>query len=106
MKNAELTIQSNIVKLLRLKNIMVFSVPNGANFLNVKTRMLMMSSGLLSGVSDLIVLLPNKALFLEVKTKTGRQQDTQKVFQKNVEALGFEYHLVRSLDDVCKLFGI
>jgi len=103
-KNEELTIQSNIVKLLRLKGIMVFSVPNGANFPNVHTRMLMMSSGLTPGVSDLIVLLKRDVIFLEVKTAKGKQSQSQKQFQEDVEKLGFNYHVVRSLDQVIDIF--
>lgn len=57
------------------------------------------NTGFLPGVSDLIVLLPNKAMFFEVKTSIGRQSDKQKEFQQTVELLGFEYHLVRSLED-------
>ena len=57
------------------------------------------NTGFLAGVSDLIVLLPNKAMFFEVKTSIGTQSPKQKDFQQTVELLGFEYHLVRSLDD-------
>lgn len=57
------------------------------------------NTGFLAGVADLIVLLPNKAMFFELKTSIGRQSDKQKEFQQTVELLGFEYHLVRSLDD-------
>lgn len=57
------------------------------------------NTGLLPGVSDLIALLPNKALFIEVKTITGTQSPKQKDFEQIVSNLGFEYHLVRSLED-------
>ena len=57
------------------------------------------ATGLLSGVSDLVILFPNKTVFCEVKTPTGTQSDNQIEFQKHVESLGFEYILVRSLDE-------
>jgi hypothetical protein len=57
------------------------------------------STGVVAGVSDLIVLLPNRCLFIEVKTEIGRQSDKQKEFEQIVKNLGFDYQLVRSLDD-------
>jgi len=78
----------------------IFSVPNDSS--SKEETMRKKATGLLSGVSDLIVLLPNKAIFCEVKTEAGTQSDAQKDFQKQVEALGFEYILVRNLDDLKK----
>ena len=75
----------------------IFSVPNDTS--DVRELMRKKSTGLKAGVSDLIVLMPNKCMFVEVKTETGNQSDKQKEFQSIVENLGFEYHLVRSLDD-------
>lgn len=81
----------------------IFSVPNDTT--DVRELMRKKSTGLKAGVSDLIVLLPNKVLFVEVKTNTGVQSDKQKEFQQQVEKLGFEYHLVRSLDDFIKIIS-
>lgn len=79
------------------KNI-IFSVPNGGTRNKIEAIKLK-ATGLMPGVSDLIVLLPSKCLFIEVKTDTGKQSDNQKVFESKVTALGFDYYLVRSLDD-------
>ena len=51
------------------------------------------------GCSDLIVFLPGKALFFELKVRYNTQQDNQIEFQKLVESLGFDYHLIRSLNE-------
>ena len=59
----------------------------------------MMATGLLSGVSDLIVILPSRILFIECKNETGKQQHTQIEFMQSITSLGFEYHVVRSLKD-------
>lgn len=99
LKNEELDIQATIVQYLRLNRTMVFSVPNGSHFAKVATRVLMKKAGLLAGVSDLIVVQFLKVTFVEVKTKTGRQSDEQKTFQKMVEALGFKYLIWRSVSD-------
>lgn len=61
------------------------------------------ATGVIPGVSDLIIVQPNKILFVEVKTSTGVQSVVQKEFQVKVEALGFEYHLVRSLEEFKKI---
>jgi len=76
----------------------IFSVPNerAGGFMAMKDLLL---TGLLSGVSDLIVVMKGKVIFVEVKNDIGRQSEKQILFQKQVENLGFKYHLVRSLED-------
>ena len=59
--------------------------------------------GLKSGVSDVIVLMPNKVLFVEFKAEKGVQTPKQKDFQQAVEALGFEYHICRSVEEFQKI---
>lgn len=76
----------------------IFAVPNGG--LRTKHEaMKLKATGTLSGVSDLIILLPNKTYFIEVKTEVGRQSEEQKKFQEIVKNLGFDYVLVRSLEN-------
>ena len=58
----------------------------------------MKATGMTAGVSDSIVILPNKTLYVEFKTPTGIQSDKQKEFQQIVTNLGHEYHVVRSLE--------
>ena len=75
----------------------IFSVPNESA--NIKEAMYKKSIGLRKGVSDLIILLPSKTIFVEVKTDIGRQSEEQKNFEKIVNDLGFDYILVRSLEE-------
>ena len=75
----------------------IFSVPNDSE--SKEETMRKLATGLKRGASDLIVLFPNRAVFCEVKTQTGVQSEAQKDFQEQVEKLGFEYILVRSLLD-------
>tara|TARA_R110002096_G_scaffold217142_2_gene405162 strand:+ start:664 stop:1008 length:345 start_codon:yes stop_codon:yes gene_type:complete len=75
----------------------IFSVPNEREGYQIMRKLLL--TGLMSGVSDLIIILEGRVLFIEVKTKTGTQSKTQKSFQKKVERLGFPYYLVRSLEN-------
>ena len=60
-------------------------------------------TGLLSGVSDLIVVLEGKVLFVEVKNEKGKQSPKQKLFEEQVTNLGFKYYLVRNLKDFQKI---
>lgn len=76
----------------------IFSVPNGGTR-NKMEAIKLKSTGMKAGVSDLIVILPNKVLFVEVKTETGRQSDKQIEFEKTITDLGYSYILVRSLEE-------
>jgi hypothetical protein len=51
------------------------------------------------GASDCIVVIKDKVFFVENKTDKGTQSEAQKDFQKRVEALGYEYWLIRNLKD-------
>jgi hypothetical protein len=81
----------------------IFAVPNGG-LRSKHEAMKLKSTGVVAGVSDLIVLMPNKCIFVEVKTDIGRQSDKQKEFEEIVKALNFDYHLVRRLEDFIKIF--
>lgn len=93
-------IQTACVQWFRLAfpHYLCFAVGNGGsrNFLEAVN---LKRSGVLSGVSDLIIIANRAVLFVEMKTKTGRQQPNQKKFQADVERLGFEYKICRSLQD-------
>jgi len=82
---------------------MIFAVPNGGTR-NAMEAITLKATGLLAGVSDLIVIIPNKILFVELKTEIGIQSEVQKDFQSRIELLGYEYHLIRSLTAFQELF--
>ena len=95
----ESDIQALIVQYLKYKNIMFFSVPNeGVN--SIKRMMKLKKMGLRSGVSDLVILMKNRVIFVEVKQKGEKQTENQISFEKDVIDLGFEYHVVYSVEDV------
>jgi hypothetical protein len=75
----------------------IFSVPNERQ--NKIEQMRMIATGLMAGVSDLIVVMNCKIVFVECKDDTGRQSDRQKEFERLVTDLGFTYVLVRSLEE-------
>lgn len=57
-------------------------------------------TGFKKGVADVHLCFPGgKLVYIEFKTATGTQRPEQKEFQEQVEALGFKYYIVRSLDE-------
>jgi hypothetical protein len=82
----------------------IFSVPNGGTR-NKLEAMTLKSTGLRSGVSDLIALFPNgKCVFFELKFGKGFQSDEQIDFEKIVKDLGFEYYLIYTFEDFKNIF--
>lgn len=103
MKHQESTIQINCVKWLRyqypqLANLF-YAIPNGG-YRNPVTSKIMKAEGVLAGVADLFLSYPNKTkhgLYIEMKTKAGKQSEYQKQFQSNVEAVGYQYAVCHDL---------
>lgn len=98
-------IQCACVRWFRLKYSslyhLLFAVPNGGVRDKV-TGAKMKAEGVLAGVADLILLVPNAryhGLCIEMKTKTGRQSDSQKIWETHVVGQGYRYAVCRSLDD-------
>ncbi len=85
-------------KLTDIPRCLIFHVPN-------QNQYHLVSIGVLSGVSDLIVIhrtaqaVASVTLFVEVKTPTGSQQPKQVAFQQRVTELGYAYIVVRSVDE-------
>jgi hypothetical protein len=59
--------------------------------------------GLRSGVSDMVLIFQDHLVFVEVKDEKGKQSDAQRKFEEKVNELGFEYFLVKSVEDVQKV---
>ncbi len=72
----------------------IFSVPNEATYTNKNFK----TTGVLTGVSDLIVILQDKVLFIEVKNSVNSQSNAQKQFESSIILLGQKYFIVRCLE--------
>lgn len=101
----EHTLQSRAVRWFRLTHpTMVhnlFAVPNGG-YRTKTTAALMKEEGQLAGVADLILLKRKGscgALLLEAKVKGNYQSETQREWQKRIEADGYIYKIFHSLDE-------
>lgn len=78
----------------------LFAVPNGGRR-DKRTAAKLKSEGVVAGVADMVMLISNRyyaTLLIEMKTRTGRQSQSQKEWQKKVEG-DSKYVVCRSLDD-------
>ena len=114
MKLSEHDIQTQIVEWCGWNHILVFSVPNGVYFNTNQFQAAnymrkLKAECLLVGASDLVIVLKNKTLYVECKSakgkqSKGKQSKEQVAFQYQVEELGHEYVVWRSLDDCVDYF--
>lgn len=82
----------------------IFSVPNEGK--NGTEQMRKVAIGMMSGVSDVIVVERDRVLFIEFKDGVGRQSDKQKQFESQVTKLGYTYHLVRTLEQFKAIWNL
>lgn len=80
----------------------LFAVPNGGRRDGI-TGARLKEEGVLAGVADLILLVPNAkyhALLIEMKTPKGRQSESQRAWQRAVAGNDdYLYVVCRSLDE-------
>lgn len=102
VKGEEWQLQKSIVSYFKWvhPDYLIFSVPMEATYRN---KQYFQETGAMAGVSDLIVILPTKILFIELKSKIGRQSVDQKAFEKKIKDLGYDYHIIRTLDEFINL---
>lgn len=105
----EHNLQVACVKWFKLKYPMfgklIFSVPNGGTR-NKREAVSLKEEGLLAGVSDLVIALPNKdnhGLFIEFKTPEGNQSPKQYEFMQSVRQQGYRYEIVRTFEQFVKV---
>ena len=104
MKLEESRLQKECVKWFRYQypelGRMLFSVPNGGSRNAIEASRLK-SEGVVPGVSDLILLVPNSehnCLCIEMKTVNGRQSELQRLWQNDTERFGNRYVVCRSFE--------
>lgn len=111
MRNEESRIQKACVKWFRLQYPryarLLFAVPNGGARSAV-TGSILKTEGVVAGVSDLILLIPSgryHALCIEMKATNGRQQDSQKIWEKEVSKRGYKYVVCRSVEEFIEVIN-
>ncbi len=85
----------------RIPEKLLFAVPNGGSR-NKLEAINLKRQGVKAGISDTILLIPKggfASLCMEFKTKTGKQSEEQKEFQRQAEMCGSKYVIVRSVKE-------
>ena len=105
MSHPESILQRQCVKWFRLQypviGNLLFCVPNGG-FRNQIEAKIMKGEGVVSGVSDLILLYSNgvyNSLCIEMKVQGGKQTDKQREWQALAEHNGNKYVICHSLEE-------
>jgi len=101
----EYTLQAACVKLFKLLK----PQEEGRLFLNLNNPRsrtnghFLKGIGLTAGVADMTYLSDNGAIFLEFKAPKGKQSLSQKWWQGVVEAVGYRYVVISSVEQFQKL---
>lgn len=105
ISHEESNIQIHCVRLFRMMHPtlskVLFSVPNGGHRDKI-TGAILKAEGVVAGVADLLLLHPSgiyHGLCIEMKTPKGKQQDSQKEWQKEVESQGYKYIVCHSVEE-------
>jgi hypothetical protein len=95
--NPEYLIQCDIIEWFRktYPNWIIFSTNNEACFSRKEKYK---KSGLLSGLSDLVIVTDKETVFIECKSLTGRCSKEQKEFQQKLTELNHKTYVVRSIE--------
>lgn len=93
-KKTEANIQNEIIIWCNINrpDIVLIPVVNEAAYNN-------RNQTILKGTSDLIAVTKEKVIFIEVKHGYNKQTKPQIVFERRVNALGYEYHIVKSVEE-------
>lgn len=76
------------------------------NYNNAKNKThgaILKAIGMVAGVADLTLLTANGAVFIELKTEAGKQSQAQIAWCEKVRQFGYEYHIVRTLEEFHEL---
>jgi len=106
VKVPERAVLSQIMQYLKLQGCLVYRMNTGASvFQNAEGPRRFVRFGI-RGMADVLAFTRSgTVVWVEAKSSTGRQSDTQRVFQEEVEAFGHVYVLANSVDVVIEMFG-
>ena len=75
---------------------LLFAVPNGGARSAIEGK-LFKQTGVVAGVSDMLLMVNLETYCFELKNKFGTQSSKQIEWQRKVEREGFKYYIVKSL---------
>lgn len=97
-KRSEHNIQNEIREWFGRHGIMCFRA-NVGTVRTIDGRMF--TTGLPEGFPDLFALPGNgQIIFIECKTRKGKQRDAQKTFERVMKSRGYKYIVARSVEDL------
>ncbi len=102
---SEDALQISIIDYLKLvkPRAFYFHVPN-ASKAHVSHRVKLKRMGLVSGVADLLFILPGGRIgAIELKMAKGRQSDSQKDFEAICGEFGVDYKIAHSIEEVAQI---
>ena len=108
MKRPEQQLQQDIVRYFAyqyptLKGLLCSNLNNSKD---ARTGGINKSLGVIPGRSDLVFYFKGKAYHIEVKALKGKQSEAQKEWEYKMVEQGFDYDVVRSLDEFLHLMKI
>ncbi len=104
MREAELkSAVDDYLNILQNQGKVLFLRLNSGDFIEVRGETRRRVRGCPKGTADYIVIMPNRVIFLELKSDVGKQSKEQKEFQGKVEEQGALYYVVRSVDEVMEV---
>ena len=83
------------------RGLLCYNLNNSAN---ARAGRMNRELGLTPGRSDLVLYWKGKAYMFELKAPLGRQTPSQKEWQNLIEEQGFNYFIIRTLDDFMRIF--
>ena len=112
LKMLEKDVQRTCLGYLAVKNILYLRLNAGDTFRPGANGKLYKVRGAPKGTADLLILhhirehlacSKPRPLFIEFKSSEGKQSEEQAIFERDVESLGYEYYLIRSLDELLEV---
>lgn len=108
----EADIQRTCLEYLDLKGIMYLRLNSGDVFRPGAAGKMYRVKGCPKGTADTLVLARTKhschsieprPIFIEFKSSVGKQTKEQAEFERDVKSLGYEYYVIRSLEELEKV---
>jgi hypothetical protein len=75
----------------------LFAVPNGGARSALEGKLFKMT-GVVRGVSDMLLMVNGETTCFELKTEVGSQSVYQVAWQKQIESQGFKYFIIRDVN--------
>lgn len=104
MKQDEKQIENHILSWLKMHEIFAFKVKSVGTFDPIRKKFRSPSPWYRKGCPDILCCYRRRFIGLEVKTKKGRMSPHQKSFHEDLIKAGGVAYVVRSVDEVARVF--